>query len=302
MNDVTFGKLLSSVMLDNKYDRFVKNRRTGKLDTRSLYKIETSSKLFKRREARKNKDYAVSLVVDCSGSMNDNGKIEMAGESAQKLSKHLSVIGIPHNIITFACHVKEIKEFGVGTDKLVSEKIVGEVNRDGINDVYLFWNSSSPKIKNLITGEKMYEYLGQATGRKAKNFLNDKLSSIVGYTNLASTSSPGYNSDAEALMFARNLLLKQKGKKIMIFLSDGLPAPFNQNYESPNNRGYSQCNFDLKKEVNNTIKSGIELYSIGVQSDAVNRYYPAKRTCSIREIDQLYPHIIKLIKINLKRG
>ena len=72
MRDVAFQKRLSSIMLDNKYDRFMKNRKTGKLDTNSLYKINHSNKLFKKREARKNKDYAVSLVVDCSGSMCGN--------------------------------------------------------------------------------------------------------------------------------------------------------------------------------------------------------------------------------------
>ena len=63
MNDVTFQRFLSSVMLDNKYDRFVKNRRTGKLDTRNIYKIKFSEKIFKRREARKNKHYAVTLAA-----------------------------------------------------------------------------------------------------------------------------------------------------------------------------------------------------------------------------------------------
>lgn len=299
MNDVTFSRLLSSVMLDNKYDRFVKNRRTGKLDTRSLYKIETSSKLFKRKEARKNKNYAVSLVVDCSGSMAGDGKIKMAGDSAQKLSEHLSKIGIKHNIVTFATHVHEIKKFDTSTSKDIAEKIIGEVNHSVEYYPYLFWDENT-RVKNQKNGSEMYKYLGISFTHTQRRNMQDEYSRRG--IKFRIEGSSGYNSDAEALMFARKLLLKETGSKIMVFLSDGQPAPIYASFESPVNKGYSQEDFDVKHEVDITLKSGIELYSIGILSDAVNKFYPPKRTCSIREIEQLYPHIIKLIKLNLKRG
>jgi cobalamin biosynthesis protein CobT len=114
--------------------------------------------------------------------------------------------------------------------------------------------------------------------------------------------SPDYNSDAEAIKFVRERILKQIGKKIVIHLSDGNPVPCMDIYESPINPGYSQWDFDLKKEVQITLNCGIELYSIGIMSDGVNSYYPPRRTCVIQKVDQLYPHIIKLIRSNLKRG
>ena len=110
------------------------------------------------------------------------------------------------------------------------------------------------------------------------------------------------NSDAEAIKIARELLLKQKGSKIMIHLSDGQPAPMSADMESPIYEGTSQRDYNLKHEIDVTIASAIELYSIGIQSDEVENFYPKKRTRVIANLDDLYPTIINLIKKNLKRG
>lgn len=296
MNDVTFGKALASVMLDNKYDRFVKNRRTGKLDTKGLHRIDTSTKLFKRREARKNKHYAVSLVVDCSGSMSGS-KIEMAAEAAQKMSHHLSLIGIPHNIVTFSGWVEEMKPFSYKEDKELKKKILRELDIPGsyIYHTNLFW------AKNLRDSTGRYwKFLKVTKGIDEYNKFNDELDREgIGYLR---SMGPQYNTDGEALKFAREKLLKQVGKKLMIFLSDGRPACIWDTLESPNNPGTRQSDYGVKQQVDATLRTGIELYSIGIMDDSVNKFYPPRRTCVINDIKQLYPHIIKLIKINLKRG
>jgi cobalamin biosynthesis protein CobT len=322
MNDVTFAKLLSSVMLDNRYDRFVKNRRTGKLNTNSLYKINTSSRLFKRREARKNKDYAVSLVVDCSGSMRGS-KIRMAAESAEKLSHHLSKIGIPHNVVVFNAYADEIKAFNTKESETLKKDIIGEVQWDSY--AYEDEEDGTPegvgnrlRYASMIWSKK--EFVEAPDGTKMMKFVKtvhgrDNLSKVVRQMDQEarergsswaeeyySTDGPGSNSDAEALAFATKLLLKQKGTKLMVFLSDGQPAPVSSSLESPITPGRHQREFDVKKEVANTLRTGIELYSIGIRDSSVNQYYPPRRTATINDIKLLYPHIIKLIKINLKRG
>lgn len=302
MNDVTFGRILSSVMLDNRYDRFVKNRRTGKLDTRSLYKVDTSSKLFKKREARKNKHYAVSLVVDCSGSMLGR-EIKIAAKAAQNLSHHLAAMDIPHNIVSFNTYAKEMKPFGpkevLGVDARLIESVTDydsgkeyehvfwDTNRiikskDGTRDLYPF----ETIVGGGTTGANEYVALAYAAGRKL----------------LFNVSASAYNADGEAIRFARERLMRQEGKRLMIHLSDGQPANISAQYESVNFPGTCNDDYDLKREVDITLNHGIELYSIGILSDAVNWYYPPKRTGSISDLDQLYPHIIKLIRMNLKRG
>lgn len=296
MNDVTFQKMLASVMLDNKYDRFVKNRKTGKLDTKSLYKINTSDKLFKRREARKNKHYSVLLLVDTSGSMSGS-KLTMASEAADRLSMHLSQIGIENAVYSFDAGITEIKPFG--TQRLKAGELKSKLKgQHGIFEKFHFWDLDK-KVTNTIDGQDMYEYIGvcdEPFRDEKKAELNSKK---INFTEMA---GPGYNSDAEAVRKAREIILKQKGKKLLIVLSDGYPAPVEENYESPINKGYSQGDYELKPEVDITIQSGIEVYSIGIFSDAVKSFYPAKRTCAINDLSQLYPHIIHLVRLNLKRG
>jgi len=295
MKDVAFQKLLASVILDNKYDRYVKNRKTGKLDTNSVYKINHSAKLFKKREARKNKDYSVSLVVDCSGSMSGS-KIRNAAKSAQNLSHHLCKIGVPNNVVIFHTGVHEIKPFGIKEKKGIEKEIIDEVH--GERKVY--WFDIDKKVKNVNGGKDLYKFIGLTNSwREYETFREDLARRKIKYNRF---EGPGYNSDAEALRIAREFLLKQKGSKIMIFLSDGQPAPLPRGYESPVYEGTDQRDYDLKHEVNVTIATGIELYSIGIQSDAVTRYYPKKRTRVIGSSDALYENIIELVKKNLKRG
>lgn len=90
MNDATFQAKLSSILTDNKFDRWVAGKRSGKLDTKRIYKIRTASTIFKKREARKGKDYSVMIVVDTSGSMSSGGgsKLDTAIQCAQKLQMH----------------------------------------------------------------------------------------------------------------------------------------------------------------------------------------------------------------------
>lgn len=306
MNDVTFSRALSSVMLDNKYDRFVKNKRTGKLNTKSLYKIEMSSKLFQKREARKNKHYAVSLVVDTSGSMGGQ-KIKVAAESAQKLSNHLAKIGIPHNVVTFGISAHEIKRFNAKEDKEIERKVLGKCSYGGAEyqeDIYAFWDTrvKIPHAKN--PGEEITKFwkITEGNDARGKFLATSEYQDAKKAGALIMQHSPGYNTDAEALKFAREKILKETGKKLIIHLSDGQPAPFGWGCESPLNPGFTQRDFDLKHEVKMTIQAGIELYSIGILSDDVNKFYPPKRTGSISDIEQLYPHIIMLIKKNLRRG
>lgn len=295
MNDISFQKHLASVILDNKFDRYVKNKKAGTLNTNSLYKIGHSNKLFKKREARKNKNYSVSLVVDCSGSMSGD-KIKTAAWAAQKLSDSLAKIGVNHNVITFNLGVFEIKTFSTKGDKSVGKNVINEMK-----DSRRFYYSNDYVKPNAKTGEMMHKYLGF---RRDSESASDLIRSFPKefQTSHHSEVGPGWNSDAEALKISRELLLKQTGTKIMIYLSDGQPAPFDREYESPVYEGLNQYQHNLKHEVDTTIISGIELYSIGIESKAVLDFYPKKRCRVINNTEELYPNIIELVKKNLKRG
>lgn len=304
--------MLQSVMLDNKYDRFVKNRRTGKLDTKGLHKVNTSSRLFKRREARKNKHYAVSIVVDVSGSMIGDGKIQMAAESARKISMHLSKIEIPHNIVTFNVSAQEIKPFNTKYDVTVESRILSELRCGALGDDhhrYIIWDSALKTKSGLSKCVGMYEgakafkkawddfMVSSAGSGTEMDYYGSHLSSRYLYR-----EGPSYNSDAETVKFVRELMLRKEGRRVVVLLSDGQPAPVDGDYESPINPDTRQDSYDLRKEIDKTINAGVELYSIGMLSDAVKNYYPPRRCAAINDMKQLYPHIIKMIRLNLKRG
>lgn len=74
------------------------------------------------------------------------------------------------------------------------------------------------------------------------------------------------NPDGECVAWAAKRLANRKEKrKILIVLSDGMPAT--------GDGSGSRLNADLKSKVEKIQKSGIECIGIGIQSDAVSRFY-----------------------------
>lgn len=111
MKDNAFKARLSSVMLDNKYDRMLKGRTRGKLDMSRLYKVPTQARtVFKQKQSRRGKQYNVLLLVDESGSMLGS-KAENAAECAVFLAKNFEGININVAIIGFNHYITVRKEF-----------------------------------------------------------------------------------------------------------------------------------------------------------------------------------------------
>lgn len=84
------------------------------------------------------------------------------------------------------------------------------------------------------------------------------------YNGFASAADALYNNpDGPAVMFARDRLLEQRNKrKLLIVLSDGQPAS-----NSLDDNG------SLKNAIEKTREAGVELYAIGIRSDAPRHYY-----------------------------
>lgn len=292
MNDATFQRTLQSVLFDNKYDRFVAKRRSGKLNTKGLSKIGYSDKIFKKREERQNKEYSIALVVDCSGSMNGS-RIAFATDAANKLSKHLSSAKINHAVYTYGNHCVQLTPFTTKYDRQIPRKF--ELVKEG--DIRIHWKCDVP-----IEDRKGWRFDKYTCLGLDYDFAKNKRISIKGSNDTDYVG--GGTATSIALEKVNYELSKESGKKIMIILSDG---DYNeckgnrQAYELPK-KTYDEIPQDLKKIVVRIIKSGIEVHSIGIQTDGVNRYYPPERTCAIYDLAQLYDHIIKIIRLNLKRG
>lgn len=95
------------------------------------------------------------------------------------------------------------------------------------------------------------------------------------------------NSDAESLLFGYDKLMQQKQKrKIMIVLSDGEPAD-----------GYNPHQFLIKvaKDIENS--HNCELYSIGINTTAVTRYY--KNNVVLEDPAELESKLLEVIKSSI---
>ena len=96
-----FARRLKSIMDDNQLKRFGGSFRTGKLNSKHLYKVRCNSvKVFSKPIRRLHRAYSVSLLVDESGSMNGN-RIDGAAKTAVLLSEVLNRAGIPFEISGF---------------------------------------------------------------------------------------------------------------------------------------------------------------------------------------------------------
>lgn len=153
ISDAAFKSRLMSIMRDNKYDRRVKGRNRGKLDMARLPKVPTgATNVFTQKQAKKNKEYNIVLVVDTSGSM-DGRKARIAAEATTMLTKILQEAGIGVGVVTF--------------DPITRVKEINKVFRKGdFSDMYGLIESSpggTPMYQGMLAG---YDMLRGVSGHK----------------------------------------------------------------------------------------------------------------------------------------
>lgn len=131
--DVGFALQLRNVMTDNKYDRMLSGRRNGTLDGNMLYKVPAGdNKAFKKREARANKDYHFTLLVDQSGSMQGD-ESRQAADLGVSLYKAFDRSGINYSCYGYSDYTATYKHFG---DRLAPDALYSMLlwNANGNNE------------------------------------------------------------------------------------------------------------------------------------------------------------------------
>ena len=89
------------------------------------------SKAWQKRELPKEKDYAISILVDLSGSMSNGNKIEETFKAVIVLSEVLNRLSINLEILGFNDRMYEYQDFGEQMSKIIREHMGGmlqEVN------------------------------------------------------------------------------------------------------------------------------------------------------------------------------
>lgn len=280
MKEHTFTRSINSILTDNKFDRFVGNKRSGKLDHPNLAKIGFSEKVFKKLEARKNKDYKVTIVCDASGSMQGSSARHLE-QSLEFLMKSLNKTDIKYSIMAFAEVPIIIKDFDSDVE---IPKVITAYDKFLWYGMYIL----CPSCNVIITAD----YGGSGT-HKLKKCPYCK-------TDLYQMGTGGTN-DGMALHIANEEIRKQSGKHIIIMLSDG-GSGGGSGYRWLTKDGPLISKFHLKKVVKQVIKDGTVLCSVGIQSDDVKKFYPPANTKVINNSAQIGTAIMGILKKLIKRG
>ena len=123
---------LRSIFIERKTTAWKGGHKTGKrIDIKSRIQEKAKdvpameSKAWQKRELPKEKDYAISLLVDLSGSMRIGGKIQETFKSVIVLAEVLNKLGIEVEILGFNDDMYEYQTFGQDMSKPIREHMGG---------------------------------------------------------------------------------------------------------------------------------------------------------------------------------
>lgn len=209
MTQAFFNARIASILRDNKYDRRIRNQRSGRVDMGKLYKTSFNSRVFTRKREAENKDYSFVIIIDESGSM--SGRRDTVARTAATLALSL----MPHETVNLAIlgysnRVRLIKPFDVRTLGGGKTRLYRAVK----DDIFCV-----PEDEQVLIDER---YVGEA------NQQTKQLAAIIGIPfepmQFASDYRIDYNGGTPehyAFEDARKLLATVGGKKMIISFTDG---------------------------------------------------------------------------------
>lgn len=212
-------------------------QRRGRIAPGALFKTAVGDeRVFRQRYETQAKNTAVSLLVDCSGSMSWGDKIGTAGRAAFALSSTLERLKINHEVIGFTTRR--------------ARGMVSAMGAEGMGIKY-------------ARNEALYMPLFKGFGER---LTVDAKSRMAHLTEHNSHEWLRENVDGECLQIAaRRLKMQRAERHLLIVLSDGCPA-------CPGNwpqlmAHLSKVTKDLESD------SGVEVVGIGIMDKNVERYY-----------------------------
>lgn len=274
---------IGGILTDNKFDRYVGGKTRGKLDFAGLAKIAYSDKIFKKKEARKNKDYKVIVLADASGSMYGS-RARNTGLALELLNEALSKTDVEYALWSFNGDILSLKDF--------KEKATP---KDAVKNLY---------SKHLGHRRTYFCFdCNIAFGTFERGYLPcPSCSKVTDRSNRGSS----YNADGLALHLAIEALEKLSGEHIVIMLSDGqadaIPDYFGGNLAYMTKGGLRYRDMRIKLVAQKAIAKGVVLCSIGIQSDDVLKHYPKENTIVVEDSTEVGAALIKLISKHIRRG
>ena len=221
------SKILPTLLAE-KRTSFAYEQDEGHVDDAGLYRLtHGNGKIFKQQMINRKVNTAVSILNDISGSMNGS-KVDMLRPTARVLGDILFALKVPFEQLAFT------------TDpfRYTASRILPDGTR--------YYNRVEPLYHIVI---KSFE----------ENYINSR-------DNIQYLHSRANNCDNESFMWAAKRLAQRKEeRKILIVLSDGMPAIDGDTY---------LLEKDLIENVQAAMSIGIEVLGVGILTDAPREYYP----------------------------
>jgi cobalamin biosynthesis protein CobT len=236
--------------------------RVGKLNIRkkSAELFMGGSNIRRKRTEGDAIDTAVSLLVDCSGSMSGQPMV-LAGHSAIALSECLSAGGVPYEVLGHTT----LRLTQGSRSLLTNQKTKYETDKEGY---------SEPVEENRWERE---EALYMPVFKPFDKPLN-QCKHLMGFIPNASHSC---NADADALLYAGERLMKRREtNKILMLIADGYPAW----------HGAGDQNEITRRAVVKLNRDGIKTIGLGINCDSVKQFF--ERWVVVNEIDDLSKHVL----------
>ncbi len=217
--------------------RVVKNPglRSGRLHGSNLHRLtRNDGRVFFKKEEHRSLATAVSLVVDCSGSMSGS-PINLAVRAAYALSSVLDRLNIKHEVIGFTTGYPPVDY----SAQFSEEKRRTGVRYSRTEIIYMpifkgFDERLTPKVKR--------RFVQAVESRFLRNNIDGECVAIAG----------------------RRLMQQQAERRVMMVLSDGNPS-----FMGDVRGGYVH----LKKVVQDLNKAKVETLGIGIMDNSVKAFY-----------------------------
>ena len=231
-----------------------------------------SDEIYEQMIALDDRAVAVGVLLDCSGSMT-GGPATLARRTAIAMHRALASCQITHEITGFATlYSPQVSPtrggnwygFG-GSHPWVPESRLAQHHES-------FEHARAHLVEAVARGVDVTQFARIVHGMWAPDAV--LCAPIYGVfkafgsddaRNLLRVEGTTANLDGEAVMWqARRLARRPEPRRVMFVLSDGLPS---------GSRSHAQGARYLKESVQRCIDAGIEIYGIGMQNDAVTKFY-----------------------------
>ena len=239
--------------------------RSGRLHAPGLHRLTAGDdRIFRRRHVAETKDVAVTLLVDLSGSMRGT-KVQTALISAWAFSEVLDRIGVKNEVCGFT-NADFPKDCNLATMQAEVEKFAQQTGlREGCIRYAPLWMPIFKDFDERFGPETKKRLADQYKNQRGMHSNNDALAVEVAGTRLSQRREP---------------------RKIMLVLSDGLPADYGLDDKVLNN--------SLKTQIERLENNGVEVIGIGIEDSSVKKFY--KKNAVIRNASELPRFVTKELK------